>query len=114
MQQVGGGLGEKEGINGGQPRPLPIIMELASASPRPGDHHGRASASQHMAGVITLMVGKVKSCPLFVLNGWKYVKQVRSRGQETLRLGSEGCWSEGWVAAAARGPQNGHSEPHSG
>ena len=42
----------------------------------------------------------------------KYVNQVGSRGQETLRLGSEGCWSEGWVAAA-RGPQNGHSEPHS-
>ena len=42
----------------------------------------------------------------------KYVNRVGSRGQETLRLGSEGCWSEGWVAAA-RGPQNGHSEPHS-
>ena len=42
----------------------------------------------------------------------KYVNWVGSRGQETLRLGSEGCWSEGWVAAAP-GPQNGHSEPHS-
>ena len=43
---------------------------------------------------------------------WENVNLDESRGQETLRLGSEGCRSEGWVAAA-RGSQNGHSKPHS-